>query len=384
MLNITLLLPLVLHGGGVDWAEGSAFEAIRQADADDQSTWIYFWSGESESCASFNTKVLADAEAISRLESFVCIGANPGNTEGRKLVDKYHIQTLPSIIILGPDGQVEDAIIGFIEAEGFVSEMDRVLRNEGTVSDLKAKLAAVEGEFEATIEGLDALAVKLNDVGQSKQAHVASTAILEMDPKGKTLVGARVGLEKVAYGLEKRPIGEEAYVFELKPLYKHVKKIKQPKVQMAGWTMLANYEAFNENHAMARTAHRNVWKKANALEENATKAAMNKGVALVDYFYSTREGISKGDAKFALAVAEEVMELRKASVETCEDGACTEGCQGCGQAMEAAFLYRVACAQQMCGKEKEAVHTLDQALEIAPGDKELLSFRDQVATSVNL
>lgn len=384
MLNITLLLPLVLHGGGVDWAEGSAFEAIRQAEAADQSTWIYFWSGESESCASFNEKVLTDAGAVSRLESFVCIGANPGNTEGRKLVDKYHIQTLPSMIILGPDGQVEDAIIGFIEAEGFITEMDRVLRNEGTVSDLKAKVAAVEGELEATIEGLDALAVKLYDVGQSEQAAVASSAILEMDPKGKTRIGARVGLEKVAYDLEKRPMGDEAYVYELKPLYKHVKKIKQPEVQVAGWSMLANYEAFNENHAMARTAYRNVWKKVNDLEKEASKSAMAQGVALVDYFYATREGISKSDAKFALAVAEDLMALRVASVETCDDGACAEGCQECGQAMEAAFLYRVACAQQMCGHEEEAVGTLDRALEIAPEDADLLSFREQVATSVNL
>lgn len=384
MLNITLLLPLLLSGGGVEWTEGSAFDAIRAADEANQQTWIYFWSGESENCTAFNDKVLSDSNAVSRLDSFVCIGANPGNTEGRKLVERYGIQTLPSMIILGPDGQVEDAIIGYIEVDNFTKEMDRILRNEGTVSALRASLTKASDGLKEAVASRDALAIKLSDVGQAEQAHLVTSEILELDPKGATLIGARVQLEKVAYELKTREKEEGVEIYELKPLYKHVKKIKHDEVKRMGWTMVANYEAHNEEYASARKAYHAMWQLVPSMEEKGGKEAAYSGIKLVDYYYATREDISKKEAKFALFVAEDLMKRRAASVAECEGGACKEDCKSCGQGMEAAFLYRVACAQHMCGDSQDAVDSLNRALEIAPGDKALESLRAEISTAISL
>ncbi|PCJ55682.1 MAG: hypothetical protein COA70_00975 [Planctomycetota bacterium] len=238
--------------------------------------------------------------------------------------------------------------------------------------------------LEQAVASRDALSIKLFDVGQSEQAQLVSSEILELDPKGTTLIGARVQLEKVAFELETREMAEGVEIYELKPLYKHVKRIKQPEIKRTAWTMIASYEAYNEDYAKARKAYHAMWDLAPAIGEEGSKQATYSGIQLVDYYYQTREDISKKDAKFALVVANNLMERRQASVTACEEGGCEEGCEECGQGMEAALLYRMACAQQMCGESKQAVNSLDRALEIAPGDEALLSLREEISTSVTL
>lgn len=295
--------PNEILSTSIVWFDGSYEEVLKKSTSENKDVFIYFWTQESESCSKFQQETFGSAAAVKELQDVICFGANAVHPEGAKLVQKYNVSVLPSMIIVRPNGAVEDAILGLIGPDGFVSEMQRYKRGEGTVSALRKDAQQSPRDLEI----LDKLIIKLSDVGDKSGAEEIRNRIRKIDPKGKHIVAARVHLQDVVDGMYER-YGEESKVgdWNLSPIYDHVKKLKNKEARFEGWNRVADLEYGAERPERGCDALMSAWK--NIPDQSVSAWGYQVGsymLELEDRF----EGFEASPAvnKFGLEIAQKVV-----------------------------------------------------------------------------
>jgi thioredoxin-like negative regulator of GroEL len=116
------------------------------------------------------------------------VGIDNTSSAGTRLVKRYGITTLPTLLFLSPQNQREEALIGFIPPSNLLAELQRIQTGTGTVSDFQKRVAANPDDLQLQHN----LALKLRDVGDQAAHDSIIPAIRQQDPRGKTVVGARL------------------------------------------------------------------------------------------------------------------------------------------------------------------------------------------------
>ena len=115
VLAAALLSSLPGHGADeVPWFQGPFSAALEKAGAEGKLVFAYFWMDSSEYCVRVYGETINTESAAVELNDFVCFSANATQPEGGELIKRYNVTTLPTMLVLSPDGQVDDAILGFI------------------------------------------------------------------------------------------------------------------------------------------------------------------------------------------------------------------------------------------------------------------------------
>lgn len=70
------------------------------------------------------------------------------STEGKALVEHYHIRGFPSVVFVDQDSNEIDRIIGYLPPDEFLAELRRIQSNEGTIPDLINKTINDSNNFE--------------------------------------------------------------------------------------------------------------------------------------------------------------------------------------------------------------------------------------------
>lgn len=70
------------------------------------------------------------------------------STEGKALVEHYHIRGFPSVVIVDKDSAEIDRIIGYLPPDEFLAELKRIQSGEGTIPDLISKTINDPNNFE--------------------------------------------------------------------------------------------------------------------------------------------------------------------------------------------------------------------------------------------
>jgi hypothetical protein len=374
--------------GGVEWHQGTFFDAKGQAGAARKQILLYFWANGSNNCVAMYQNTMADEKVVSAMGKMVCMSANTGDPAGYKLVQKYNVETLPTILIIDPGGEVEDAILGYIDPGAMADELARIGRGENTITDFRKKAAEKPDDIETQF----AYAIKLKDCGDKVNYEKVASVIKGLDPDGDTQAGARFLLEDMQTAVFASVKAEDgSYAFEkadLKPIGKYLTKIKHPEIQFDGWSWVSGIEREAKNNTAMRQALVAAWDVVP--EERAPE--FGKTVAWA--FFDDRESLKKPEAKFALKVAMQIaeqatlkseqwaMELKAeggegcASYEGCAEGD-DKGCGGCpgkkGEiaAYRAGYMDALACSYFINGKKKKAHSVLAEALELAPDNEYL-------------
>jgi hypothetical protein len=323
--------PVSTQTASVSWFEGSFEQALEAAEKERKSVFLYCWSQESKSCGEFQERTMVDEASAAAMNEYFCVGANVAATEGRALIDHYGVKTLPTMLVIRPDGKADDAILGMIEPGNFVHEMQRIERGEGTVTAL---IAAVEElgrtkDIEAAIEARFGLLGKLGDVGRSEEAEATKQQIFKLDPKGKTLTGARVQMwdaMEACYAPLKAEGSNEETKPEFAGLEKFAGKLKHAELRFEAWAWLAEQHYHQGDAKASRAAAMQAWSDVPA------EYTMTFGSQLSSVFYENREELSKNEQKFASSLAAKMRDgvdaqvalmSEKRSACTCKgDGAC--------------------------------------------------------------
>ena len=264
------------------------------------------------------------------------------------------------MLVLGPDGKVEDALIGYITSAGFETEIQRIRAGQGTVGSLRQRLADAPDDLQRILD----LAVKLQQVGATAEATSLLDDIRKRDPQGRTVVGAQLRLWDVQNAITAAASDpNDPATYDLTPMYEHLPTIEPEPIRFQGWDWLARTENQRGARDKASRAYEEAWKYIPEPQVG------DWGFALVDLYWGMRDELKAGDRAFVLRVAERAA----ARVEQMVDKPPADRF-GMDDAVFAAFHARtldmLARSQHMAGKRRAALETLGRALELDPENGE--------------
>ena len=142
-LPLSTLIASLLFGtataqDSINWYATDWIEAMEAAREQDKLIAIYCYRDGHEAAASFWTNTMLDESVQEKLkEEFISFSASADNAVGDGLMKKYHTDTIPAIIVVMPDGSIEDRVLGYWDSEGLLFHLERIQRGEGTVSEAR-------------------------------------------------------------------------------------------------------------------------------------------------------------------------------------------------------------------------------------------------------
>ena len=370
----------------ITWHSGTFLSAIQKAGAEKKTVLVYFWSDGSGQCSRMYTGTMAESSVVGEMNQFVCFSANTADANAYKLVERYNVKVLPTILIVQPPGSIEDAVMGYIDAEPFVAELQRIRAGKDTISDFKRRAEAAPDDLEVQM----ACAVKLQDCGDLAGYERVTARMVELDPKGETLIVSRLLLGQVQEPIvaaAKRENGEYDFkAANLEPLVAFLEQVPHEEVKFEGWRWAGEIALAAEDKPRARSAAMEAW--PHAPEEYAPEYAYK----LVHGFFEDRDELSRSEKKFVVDVAnsshqmvmhrckQEAKEVRASGAQGCasyEGHPEGEGCGGCpgvkGELTmrEASSMEVLALAYFIDGKKSKALATVKKGLELAPEHERL-------------
>ncbi|MEM7310124.1 MAG: hypothetical protein AAF682_25840 [Planctomycetota bacterium] len=365
------LAPTATDEEGIPWFQGPFSNALGQASREEQPLFVYFWIEGSDFCTRVFTETLSTAAGRAELAGMLCFSADAGHPRGARLVQRFGVTTLPTMLVLGADGRVDDAIIGYVPAASFAAEMQRIRAGQNTVGSLRRRLAEAPEDLQRRLD----LAVKLQQVGNQDEAKVLLASIRERDPEGRTVVGAQLALWDVQNSIAGAATDpSDANTYDLAPMYAHVDRIGPEPIRFQAWDWLARSETARGERDKARIAYEKAW--AHIPEDQVG----DWGFGLVDLYWGMREQLSAADRDFVLSVATRVAEKVEALAEL--EPAARFGMDDERFATyHAETLDLLARAQFLHGERAAAVATLERALELTADDGELRARLESFRTA---
>ena len=375
----------VLNPAELTWFDGPFMSAVGKARNEKTSVLIYFWSDKSESCGSMYEETIQSDRTNDVLTSNILVSANYNTDAGAALFKRFNVSVLPTVMVIGANGSPEDAIVGYIDPDGFLAEFERIARGEGTVSDLRTKAGAEKAGTDKAIAANWKLAGKLADLGQGEEHDALLVVIREADPKARTVIGARAHLWHLQKQISDKYSGEgqecacsddkskeaatecpscDAFLAaDLGPLYTLVKQVREDEARFEVWLTIGNMEARREDVSAAIKA----FKTANKVVPNDQSVSFPKGVAnwIIDSEEDKEHTIKT--KKFALEMAETCVKKARQLDPTSESYKKSYG------DLEPRFIVAegmavLAFAYDLNGNKKKASKTANAVLELTGSD----------------
>jgi len=275
------------------------------------------------------------------MKDILCYNVDAESETGAEIAKLYPISGYPALFFLNPDGSIRDILGGFLPAEPFAGEVARVLRDEGTLSGLRARVAQQPHLLNVRYE----LALKLRAVGDEEGAAAEIAAIRSRDPEGKSEASQRIALEVLLETFDQRnpdPV----------PLEALLAKATVPEVLFQGHNLLAAVYGFQTRTATEaelpalRTkeiaSYRALWE--NCPEDLRARASLAVAFSL----WERREWLTDDDKDFAWGVASSAVELNPEN---------------------ATAFDTLACCQFLKGMREAALATLERAVALDPDNE---------------
>ena len=240
----------------LDWFQGAYMSALGTARHEGQMVCLYFWSGGSQNCQRMYQETLCAEPTSQLLSDFVCYSADASDANGARLLARYKVSTVPTVLLLSPEGEAQDAIIGFAGPQTFASEVNRIRRGEETVGTLRKLCADAPTDLSLRLR----LSVKLGVVGALDERAEVLDSIRRDDPRGETLVGARLAFWDVRDPLQQElASSEDPTDVDLRAMYRHAKSIRHPQVRFEAREWIADAESARGDRKAAREALLLAW-----------------------------------------------------------------------------------------------------------------------------
>ncbi|MFT5288714.1 MAG: tetratricopeptide (TPR) repeat protein [Planctomycetota bacterium] len=280
---------------------------------------------------------------VTEMSDMLVFSVDTESEAGAPLAERFNVSGLPNLLFLDSNGSVRDVISGYMPPEPFIAEVQRIKRNEGTVSAQRALVELNPDDLDARY----AFAEKLKSLGDVDGAAAQYAEIKARDPEGKSLASRRI-----AFGAVAEKVGQD---LDPAPLYELAKTETEPELLFQIWYMVWSLEGYlskndelsEEERAAAQVkwlaAGHSVW--ANV----ATDDAAAFGNSLAWSLWLERDTIDATEKAFALEVA------ARSAKDMPED---------------ASTLDTYACVLFMNGRKAEALEAINTAIRLDPENEE--------------
>ena len=120
---ILLLAAPGMATEGIAW-EKSVEDALARAEKESKPIVVDFWADWCGWCKVQDKEIFAKKEMIEFSRDHVYIKLDTEDrSEGTEFAIKYGVSSLPTILVLGPDGKELDRIPGFVPLKEFIEEL---------------------------------------------------------------------------------------------------------------------------------------------------------------------------------------------------------------------------------------------------------------------
>lgn len=322
----------------IEWFDGTWEELILAANDSQQLIFIELWSKYCPYCKKLGETTLRDETVIAELQDLLCFGADMQARANLNLVRRFRPQP-PTLIFLEPDGELREMFRGkYLSPEEFVSEVRRIKRNEGTLTELRARIRKDPEDFQARYD----LAFKLQGIGDLRGFQAQIDAIRELDPEARSRPARCLRF----YELRK----QAQSTLDLEGLYGFLATESDEQLLFLGWLTaweLEQYLAKVSDKEPDREGHRRRgFAAARSLWPHVPEDRwLSEGNNIAWFFYQNREHLTAADMEWALAVSRKVV----------------------GSAPRQAYVIdTLACCLFAVGRKEEAVDKVKRCIELDP------------------
>lgn len=223
-------LPLQERHGRVTWFEGSYEECLKQARIENRVVLLNFYTDNSR-CRKLDREAYCDDRVVKALEPALCLSVDVDTPQGRALSAQYPTEDYyPALVFLDPDGALRDRILGYADTKWMLIEIERVLRDEGTLGDLRRQSEAKPDDLLA----LWAYARKLEKLDDHAKFEAAVARLRTLDPEAKSLPLRTLHMR----GVLKSCTPENRF----EPLRAFLAEESYDELLFEGWMRLASFE----------------------------------------------------------------------------------------------------------------------------------------------
>lgn len=339
-------------GDELEWRTSLA-AAQKEAGEKERPMAVYFWLEGSDFCQRLYGETLTTEAGLAELAHYVCVSIRADQPEAGELLQRFGVSRLPTIVFLDSAGRAEDAIDGFIDLAGFVTESQRIRRGEKTVSDWRRKTEAAPDDLDLRLQ----LALQLEHVGQREECGRLQESIKQEDPEGRTAAGAQLHLyDAFARVRAASADASDPRTYQLATLYEHMPKVKPAIVCYEGWKWIADVEGQRGDRPKERAAWTNVWTYAPDGEQR-----LNSGFSVLQRFFLMEVELSPADRLLTTAIADHFAAAK----------------QEYGDLLPLAFVHDArAIALALNGKREEALREAEKAVALDPDNLSHQQVRD--------
>lgn len=352
-------------GATIEWQSGELTKSLARAELAGQPLLLYFWMDGSQHCQNLWGQTLTQPAAVTALQQFVCHSADVATPAGSKLVQRFGIETLPSLLVVTANGAVDDAMLGFVPLAAFLSEAQRITNGTGTVTALRAAVDAAPDDLDRRF----ALGQKLEFVGDEAAGDAMFQSIRAADPEGRTTPGAELLLFDIRNQiLDRASDRNDPATWDLAPLYRRLRQTKQPTVLWKGWSFLSRIEGERGAPREQVAAYAAAWPHAPAVERDEW------GSDVVENLWSRRDTVRAAGRKLAREIARTLAAHADAPA---ADPAGNGRKPPTGE-QRAFFLASAARGMALGGRRRAALDLVAKARELTPDDATLEQLQQQI------
>lgn len=347
---------------GVPWFQGDYEQALSQAKDEQKPVFIYFWANGSATSARFYQETLGDEEVVASLERFVNFSAGVNEQAGYDLLQTFGLQSLPSMVFVNPDGELEEVLQGFYPEDGFRQELDRVLARDHTISWFRAQAEADPKDLDARYQ----LAVKLQGCSDNAGYQEVVDAIKSEDPRGKSESAALLHFNDLT-GTVTQNISPNASLAQMNfdPVLDHLAKSKHKRVRWQGYDTLSRFYYARGGRLEARKF------MVEAVKFAPEDQILYWGDTVVQSAWGLRDELTRDEKKLALKLSKRCLKKAQEALETGDDGQGTYGYVpnrplDDPDTFLALYFEHVGCMEFINGKTARAVAMCKKAIELDP------------------
>jgi thiol-disulfide isomerase/thioredoxin len=338
--------PLDDHGK-LAWFEGSFEELMAKAKEEDKIVFLDFWTDWCGWCKRLDKETFSADAVVAEMGDVLCYSIDAESREGAPIALKYGVASYPTLLFLEPSGDVRDLINGYLPPEPFQAEVQRIKRNEGTISGLRKRVAEQPDDLELRYE----YAKKLKAVHDLKGYEEQAAFIRERDPEGKTFVARKLRFDEL-YGDIRRAL-EKGTERKLEPMMAFLREVDDSELLFEGWSLIAMANDFDgtsaeqagmtdvakDLKAKGRAAYAEAWPHC---PEDELSTFGNQ-VAWV--FWLARDELDEAEKAWALEVSKSAVKADDANHH---------------------LLDTLACCYFMNGDHEQALEVIERCKELDP------------------
>lgn len=180
----------------VQWFDGPLDAALRRAGEEDKLVFVDVGAYWCPPCHELDEKVFTKPEIGEFLgHGYVAVHIDAEKGDGPELVDRYHVQAFPTLLVLEPTGVEKGRVVDYVPPEELRATLLRIAAGGNVLGELEQAVEASPDDLQARYRLGHALAL----AAQSEAAKKHFDAILLADPHNEMGLASKVEYDRALF-----------------------------------------------------------------------------------------------------------------------------------------------------------------------------------------